>query len=172
MNDIIAKRYARAVSKQDINEIYETLSGLVPAFSLPKFKIIVESTQVKKKKKAELLFSFFENLSLNCKNFLNLLVENSRISYIPQIVKELERQKITEENIYIGLVYTKEVLAQEKLEELQAKLSQKFKVKIQLQNQLINIDGVKIVLEELGYEISFSMKTLQNRISEFILKTI
>ena len=37
---------------------------------------------------------------------------------------------------------------------------------------MTQIDGVKIALEELGYELSFSMKTLQNKLSEFILKTI
>lgn len=171
-NDVIAKKYAKAVAIEDANEFYENLCRLNSAFVLPKFKILIESNQIKKEKKVELLCSFFENLSPHFKNFLKLLVENSRLSCIPQLVKELERQKSSQENAYLGVVYTKEALSETSLNELEAKLSSKFNVKIKLRNQISQNDGVKIALEELGYEISFSMEALQKKMSEFILKII
>ena len=91
---------------------------------------------------------------------------------MPYIVEELERQNAFKENVFFGGVYTSENLDEQSLKELENKLSAKFNVKIQLSVQMTQIDGVKIALEELGYELSFSMKTLQNKLSEFILKTI
>ncbi|EJE7730812.1 F0F1 ATP synthase subunit delta, partial [Campylobacter coli] len=93
-------------------------------------------------------------------------------SCIPQIAKELERQKSFKENIFLETVYSKEVLSEDNIKELENRLSAKFGVKIKLQNKVGLNEGVKISLEELGYEISFSMKALQNKMSEYILKII
>ncbi|WP_276883537.1 F0F1 ATP synthase subunit delta [Campylobacter cuniculorum] len=173
MNDLIAKKYAKAVApRADMNEFYNNLCVLNSAFTLPKFKTLIESTQIKKDKKLELIHSFFTQMSPNFKNFLKLLAENSRLSYIPQIVKELEKEISYKGKTYLGVVYTQENLDEEKLKELENKLSTRLNAKIKLKNQLNQDKGVKITLEELGYEISFSMKDLQNKISEFILKNI
>lgn len=56
---------------------------------------------------------------------LRLLIENSRLECIPQIVKELERQKAFKENIFVGIVYSKEKLSQENLKDLEVKLNKK-----------------------------------------------
>ncbi len=173
MNDLIAKKYAKAIAlRADMNEFYDNLCVLNSAFILPKFKVLIESTQVKKEKKIELLSSFFTTLNPNFKNFLKLLTQNSRLSYIPQIVKELEKERSLREKIYLGVVYTKENLSEDKLKELESKLSTKLGVKINLKNELNQESGVKIALEELGYELSFSMKELSHKMSEFILKNI
>ncbi|ECR2952473.1 F0F1 ATP synthase subunit delta, partial [Campylobacter jejuni] len=98
--------------------------------------------------------------------------ENSRLECIPQIVKELERQKAFKENIFVGIVYSKEKLSQENLKDLEVKLNKKFDANIKLNNKINQDDSVKIELEELGYELSFSMKALQNKLNEYILKII
>ncbi|WP_270982914.1 F0F1 ATP synthase subunit delta [Campylobacter helveticus] len=173
MMDMVAKKYAKAIAlRADAEEFYENLRLLTSAFTLSKFRIIVESAEVKKERKLELIQSFFEKLSPSFNNFLRILVENSRLSFVPQIVEELERQNAFKENIFLGVVYVSEKLDDESLRELEARLSAKFNVKVKLRMQIAQIDGVKIALEELGYELSFSMKTLQNKLSEFILKTI
>lgn len=169
----VAKKYVKAIAlRTDARDFYENLRILASAFTLAKFRILVESTEIKKEKKLELIQSFFEQLSPNFKNFLKILIENSRLSCVPYIVEELERQNAFKENVFFGVVYTSENLDEQSLKELENKLSAKFNVKIQLSVQMTQIDGVKIALEELGYELSFSMKTLQNKLSEFILKTI
>ncbi len=173
MNDLIAKRYAKAIAlRSDISEFYENLSVLSSAFILPKFKNIIESNQIQKDKKLDFLKSLLDKTSPSFINFLKLLVENSKLPCIPQIFKELERQKSFKENIFLGVVYSKENLDETSLKELENKLSFKFNVKIKLQNETSFNEGIKISLEELGYEISFSMKTLQGKLSEYILKTI
>ena len=58
------------------------------------------------------------------------------------------------------------------MSELEKKLSTKFKVTVKLENDLSKDDGIKISLDELGYEIAFSVQNLKSKMSEYILKTI
>ncbi|EAH9814639.1 ATP F0F1 synthase subunit delta, partial [Campylobacter coli] len=52
MNDLIAKRYAKAIAlRADISEFYDNLFVLSSAFASPKFKNIIESNQIQKEKK-------------------------------------------------------------------------------------------------------------------------
>jgi len=172
MNDLIAKKYAKAISSNDIEEFYTNLTILNSIFLEEKFQILIQSNQIKKQKKLEFIFSFFDKMSPKFKNFLKLLVENSRLILIPQILKELQKQKALNDNTFLGVIYTQEKLDDSKIKDIQARLSAKFNVNIRLENQHSQNEGVKIALEELGYEISFSMKTIQNRMSEFVLKII
>ncbi len=173
MENLIAKRYAKAIAlRADIDEFYENLCVLSSAFLSPKFKSIIESIQIKKEKKIELLDSFFEKKNINFQNFLKILVQNSRLGYIPQIAKEIQKQKSFKENTFLGVVYSKEILNQTELNNLEFKLNRKFNANIKLNNQINKDDSVKIKLEELGYELSFSMRTLQNKLNEHILKII
>lgn len=173
MKTLIAKKYARAiVSRVDKQEFYENLCFLASAFNDTKFKTLIESNQITKEKKLEFISSFFEKINPKFQNFIKLLINNSRLDCIPQIAKELEREKSFQENVFLGVVYTAQVLEQAQIKSLEERLSSKFNVKIKLKNEASGNDKVKISLEELGYEISFSMQTLQKKMSEFILKII
>ncbi|TKX30830.1 F0F1 ATP synthase subunit delta [Campylobacter estrildidarum] len=173
MDNLIAKKYAKAiVSRIDEEEFCKNLFILNSAFSSPKFKDIINSSQIHKDKKLDLLNSFLEKINPNFTNFLKLLIKNSRLSYIPQIFKELEKQKALKNNVFSGIVYSREVLSENNLKELENKIGTKLNTKIKLENKINSNNGIKIYLEELGCEISFSMKSLQNKISEYILKNI
>ncbi|EAL7206984.1 ATP F0F1 synthase subunit delta, partial [Campylobacter coli] len=74
MNDLIAKRYAKAIAlRADISEFYDNLSVLSSAFASPKFKNIIESNQIQKEKKLEFVISLIEKASPSFNNFLKLL---------------------------------------------------------------------------------------------------
>ena len=173
MKNLIAKRYARALSlRSDVGEIYENLHFLSSAFAIPKFESIVKSSQVDKEKKIELINSFFEKTSVSFQNLIKILIKNSRLECIPYITKELEKERSFKENTFLGVVHSKEILAQNELSEFEKKLSKKFGVNVKLKAVKSEDDSVKIELEELGYELSFSMKALQNKLNEYILKII
>ncbi|WP_281527057.1 F0F1 ATP synthase subunit delta, partial [Campylobacter avium] len=104
--------------------------------------------------------------------FLKILLHNSRLALIPDIVLELKRQKALKEQIYSGIVYSKDSIEASKIKKLEESLSKKFAVNIKLDNKTAQDSGVKISLDELGYEISFSMQTFKTKISDYILKTI
>ena len=173
MNDLLAKKYAKAIlSRNDSDEFYDFLSSVNLAFSLPKFRELLASYEIKKDKKLDLILSFFSDLKPSFVNFLKILSQNSRLFLIPFILDELRKQKSLKEQIYTGTILSKEDVDSSKIFQLERALSKKFSVNIKLESKKSNNDGLKISLDELGYEISFSMKSLQMKMSDYILKTL
>lgn len=173
MDNLIAKKYAQAIlTRKDANEFYELLQGVVGAFSLEKMQLILGSNELKKEDKFEFIASFFQKAKPNFVNFLKLLAQNSRLALIPQIAEELRKQKALKEQIYSGVIYSNKALKKDELANLEQKLGKKFGVSIKLSNQITDTQGIKMSLDELGYELSFSMQSLKTKMSEFILKTL
>ena len=76
MEDLIAKKYAKAIlMRADANEFYEFLLAVVPAFSLDKFKLILNSYEIKKDEKLKVVMSFFQKTTPNFTNFIKLLAQ-------------------------------------------------------------------------------------------------
>lgn len=173
MDNLVAKRYAKAIlSQKNSGDFYELLQSLIPAFSLEKFRLILGSSELSKDDKFNFVSSFFGKKEANFLNFLKILALNSRLGLIPEIFEELKRQKALKEQIYEGVVFSQKALAKKELDELEKKLSQKFKVSIKLKNEISENQGIKISLDELGYELGFSMNSLKAKMSEFILKSL
>ncbi|ACM63555.1 F0F1 ATP synthase subunit delta [Campylobacter lari] len=173
MEKVIAKTYAKAIlERNDFENFYSNLLELSSAFASNKFIDILNSYEIKQDKKLELILSLLDNPSDAFKNFINLIVDNKREMLIPEITKELSEQKASKENTFLGQVYSKEKLSEEEIKNLEEKLSLKFNAKIRLDSKISDNDSVKISLDGLGYEISFSMQSLKAKMNEYILKAI
>ncbi|EDP6874750.1 F0F1 ATP synthase subunit delta [Campylobacter lari] len=173
MEKVIAKTYAKAIlERNDFENFYSNLLELSSVFASNKFIDILNSYEIKQDKKLELILSLLDNPSDAFKNFINLIVDNKREMLIPEIIKELSEQKASKENTFLGQVYSKEKLSEEEIKNLEEKLSLKFNAKIRLDSKISDNDSVKISLDGLGYEISFSMQSLKAKMNEYILKAI
>ncbi|MFG5101009.1 F0F1 ATP synthase subunit delta [Campylobacter lari] len=173
MEKVIAKTYAKAIlERNDFEDFYSNLLELSSAFASNKFIDILNSYEIKQDEKLELILSLLNNPSDAFKNFINLIVDNKREMLIPEITKELSEQKASKENTFLGQVYSKEKLSEEEIKNLEEKLSLKFNAKIRLNSKISDNDSVKISLDGLGYEISFSMQSLKAKMNEYILKAI
>ncbi|WP_139471021.1 F0F1 ATP synthase subunit delta [Campylobacter armoricus] len=173
MENVIAKTYAKAIlERNDFEFFYNNLILLSSAYNCEKFMNILNSYEVKQEKKLELLLSLSDNVSDTFKNFLALVINNNREMLIPDITKELSEQKALKENTFLGQVYSKEELSKDDIKNLEEKLSQKFNANIRLDSKISDNDSVKISLDGLGYEISFSMQNLKAKMNEYILKAI
>ncbi|EAH4570725.1 F0F1 ATP synthase subunit delta [Campylobacter sp. 2352 PW] len=173
MEKVIAKTYAKAIlERNDFENFYSNLLELSSAFASNKFIDILNSYETKQDKKLELILSLLNNPSDAFKNFINLIVDNKREMLIPEITKELSEQKASKENTFLGQVYSKEKLSEEEIKNLEEKLSLKFNAKIRLDSKISDNDSVKISLDGLGYEISFSMQSLKAKMNDYILKAI
>ncbi|AJD01095.1 ATP synthase F0F1 subunit delta [Campylobacter lari] len=173
MESVIAKTYAKAIlERNDFEDFYSNLLELSLAFASNKFIDILNSYEIKQGKKLEFILSLLDNPSDAFKNFINLIVDNKREMLIPEITKELSEQKALKENTFLGQVYSKEQLSAEEIKNLEEKLSAKFNAKIRLDSKISDSDSVKISLDGLGYEISFSMQSLKAKMNEYILKAI
>ena len=173
MNEILAKRYAKAIfTRKDSEEFLTHLSLLKAAMSVKKTREILDSYEIEREKKLQFLLSLVQNESKAFINFLKIIALNNRFDLIPLITDELLKFKAFKEQSFVAKIYSQKELSKEEMSELEKKLSTKFKVTVKLENDLSKDNGIKISLDELGYEIAFSVQNLKSKMSEYILKTI
>jgi F-type H+-transporting ATPase subunit delta len=176
MVDLIAKRYVKAlVSGQDIEavkSVYGELKTISTAFLDNKFVMIVGSNEIEVSKKVDLILSFVENCSNATTNLIKLLAEKKRLDIIPDIVSDLNNRIAQMTNTYEGIVYTNSALSDEDLTKLNNQFAKKLNVNLTLKQNVCDYDGIKVDIEGLGSEISFSKDRLRAQMIEHILKAV
>ena len=89
---------------------------------------------------------------------------------------ELKKQNILKkgekdaEMVYNRIIAEARLNAKKKM--LEENLSSKFNAKIKLENVVSEYPGIKIELDDLGVEVSFSIERLKTQMIEHILKAI
>jgi F-type H+-transporting ATPase subunit delta len=176
MIDLVAKRYVKALmkdrEKESLTTIYKELSLISSAFNDEKFTLIVSSSEVTVQKKIDLMLSFIENCSDATNNLIKLLAEKKRLGVIPGIVESLKQELAVLNNKYEGVVYTNNELSSSDLENLNSQFAKKFNVELELAQNVCDYNGVKVDIEGLGVEISFSKERLKSQMIEHILKAV
>jgi F-type H+-transporting ATPase subunit delta len=176
MKGTIAKKYVNALvkscSEKELLSIGESLSQLTSAFRLARFNNIILSPDVTSEKKCEFVLSLIEKVDVKLTNFIKLLAKNDRLSIIPSISKELKYQISLRNNVFEGEIISNFELSKEQIAKLEENFGKKFNAKIKLNNVVSNYPGIKIELDDLGVEVSFSLNRLKSQMVEHILKTI
>ena len=176
MNDLIAKRYVKALlDGRDVKSataVYDELKTISSAFAEEKFISIISSSEVKSSDKVNLVISFVENCGDDLKNLIKLLGANKRLNLIPDMVKELETQISKMNSTYTGVVYTNKKLTAKYVKDIEKQFSQKFNVKLSLSQDVCDYDGIKVDIDSLGVEISFSKDRLKSQMINHILKAV
>ncbi len=176
MNDLVAKRYVKALidgrDNQVINSISGNLNTISSAFCDEKFISIITSPEVADNAKIDLIISLVDPADGILKNFIKLLGEKRRLSLLPIIAKELNTQIAKMNNNYIGVVYTNQVLSNDYVSSIEEQFSKKFNVKLSLTQNVCDYDGIKVDIDGLGVEISFSKERLKSQLIDHILKAV
>lgn len=176
MNDLIAKRYVKALlDGRDVKSataICNDLKAVSIAFDDEKFISIIASSEVKSSEKVNLVISFVENSGDDLKNFIKLLGTNKRLELIPDIVTDLEAKIAIMNNSYTGVVYTNNELSSDYMSSIEAQFSKKFNVNLSLSQNVCDYDGIKVDIDSLGVEISFSKERLKSQMIDHILKAV
>jgi len=176
MNDLIAKRYVKALlDGKDVatsTSIYNELNEISTAFADERFVSIISSIEVKDCKKTDLVISLVENCSDTTKNLIKLLGSKKRLEIIPFIVTELKANIAALENSYEGVVYTNNALSDKYINSIAKQFSKKFDVKLSLTQSVCDYDGIKVDIDGLGVEISFSKDRLKSQMIDHILKAV
>lgn len=174
MKEQIAKRYVKALclkfDDKNLQEIYNNLNNFKVFFKYEKFVNIITSPQVSKNQKLEIFTN--KKYSNEFNNFLQLLSQNDRFILIPQILKELDSYFSAQKNEYEGQVYSSFSIKKEEIQKIQESFSKKFNSKIILKPIKSDYAGIKISIDDLGVEVSFSLDRLKAQMSEHILKAI
>lgn len=176
MSGEIAKKYVNALVKScnenEIKAIENSLQTLSQAFIDKKFINIIQSPDVAKKQKEQFVVSLIETEDQKFINFIKLLNENDRLILIPQISEELKYQMAVKNNQYEAVISSDFDIPQDKLKMLEENFSKKFNSDIKLNISKEKYPGVKVEIDDLGLEISFSLDRLKAQMSEHILKAI
>lgn len=177
MNDLVAKRYVKALIDsrdiQTINNISYNLNIISSAFGDEKFISIISSPEIADNAKVDLIISLVDTANdKTFNNFIKLLGEKRRLSLLPFIANELNTQIAKMNNSYIGVVYTNQELSSNYISSIEEQFSKKFDVKLSLSQKVCDYDGIKVDIDALGVEISFSKERLKSQLIDHILKAV
>jgi len=176
MKNIIAKKYVNALMKScndsEIVLIEQSINELASAFSSTRFNNIILSPDVSVEEKEKFVLSLLEKSEGKLLNLIKLLAVNDRLSLIPVIAEELKFQTSLKSNSYEGEVVSNFEISKEQITNLEENFSKKFNANIKLEAKVSDYPGVKIQLDDLGVEVSFSLDRLKTQMVEHILKAI
>lgn len=177
MSNMVAKRYVKAIlscisSDDEFREVDSVLKTLASAFLIPKLDLILNYPSMTQDKKIDFLLSLIDNKNNKIKNLLKILNDNKKLSLIPAIYEEFSYQKSLKDNVYQGTVYSNFKIQLDKIKQLETSFSKKFNSSIIFNENYNSYNGIKIELDKLGFEVSFSLDRLKTQMSEYIIKAI
>lgn len=176
MIDLVAKRYVKALldgsNITQVNAVCDELNKISSAYADEKFVAIVSSSEIANSKKVEFIISLVDNISTTTQNLIKLLSDNKRLNIIPFIFHELRNQISVLNNSYTGVVYTNKKLDSSYVDSITEKFSKKFNINLTLEQNICDYDGIKVDIDGLGVEISFSKERLKSQMIDHILKAV
>lgn len=176
MVELVSKRYVKALmdvsTKIELKRHSEYLRVFSEAFKDKSIASILLSSEINEIKKAELLIASLKDADKKFVNFIKILAQKKRIYLIPQIYKELQNQLNFMENRFEGVVFLETKISNKEIKEIEKILSKKVGSNIILKPAEQRFDGIKVEVEALGIEISFSKSKIKSQIIQHILKAI
>jgi len=177
MEELIAKRYLKAIkqgsNEESMQEIALIFSILSEAFNNEKFNQIINNPDVSRDQKSEILLTAIKAAGYkNVENLIKLLAEHNRIDIIPAIAEVMRKDIAKTSKVYNGIIYSDSIVDSKVIEDLGNGLGSRFNSKISLKFVKDNFNGIKVDVEDLGVEISFSKARINSQMIEHIIKAI
>jgi len=177
MEQLIAKRYVKAlievVGEKKIAESEKALGRIANAFEEKKFADVIISPEVKNSKKEELVLALLgKSADKKLVNFVKTLGIHNRFGLIPTVVKLLQKEMQRRENRYEGVVESNKALDAKQLKALESSLSKYVDATVVLHPVKSERYGIKVVVEDLGIEASFSKERVASDMINHILKAL
>ncbi|WP_457594305.1 F0F1 ATP synthase subunit delta [Hydrogenimonas sp.] len=177
MDMLIAKRYVKAlieaVGDKKISAATKTLEAIAKAFADRKFAEIMISPEVKKSQKEELVLALAgEKCDPKIANFIKVLNIHGRLGLIPEIVRLLQKELQRRANRYEGVVESSVKLDKKLIGELESSLSKYVNATVVLHPVKSKGEGIKVTIEDLGLEASFSKERVASDMINHILKAL
>ncbi|WP_456322687.1 F0F1 ATP synthase subunit delta [Hydrogenimonas sp.] len=177
MNQLVAKRYVKALieslGEKNIKAAQRSLAKIAKIFEDEKFAELMISPEVKKNQKEQLIIELLgKKADPKLVNFVKTLGIHNRFGLIPEIATLLQKEIERMENRYEGVVESKKPLDQKQLKELEKSLSRYVNAKVILRHTKSDRDGIKVMVEDLGIEASFSKERVASDMINHILKAL
>ena len=177
MNELIAKRYAKAlmelVPQKELAEQLETLRKLQESFSSPEAAELIASPLVSNSRKFELLVApLKEKIDQRLFRLLEVMSEKGRLDLLPDLTEIFAFEVKKQSNRFEGTVEADEALPKEELKRLEEVLGRYSGAKIKLKQTSKNGDGLRVSVEDLGLELSFSKTRVKSDLLDFIQRAL
>ncbi|WP_456403449.1 F0F1 ATP synthase subunit delta [Hydrogenimonas sp.] len=177
MEMLIAKRYVKAlieaVGEKKIAAATKTLEKVAKAFEDEKFAELMISPEIKKSQKEELVLAIAgEKCDPKVVNFIKVLNVHGRLGLIPQVVHLLQKELQRRANRYEGVVESSVKLDKKLIGELESSLSKYVNATVVLHPVKSKGEGIRVMIEDLGLEASFSKERVATDMISHILKAL
>ena len=176
MEELIAKRYVDALlsvaDKKERAKYVVAINGIAESYSDPKVDAMVEAPIISNEAKVDaLLDSLGKDADTKLTNFIKLLAEHKRLGLMPEIAKVLNAQIQKENNAYTGIIKSNAKLDTEEIAKLEKTLDRYTGSKIKLSEELTDLDGLRVDVDDLGIEVNFSKERVKEQLIDFIMKS-
>ena len=175
MEELIAKRYANALSSvsKNLPELLETLNLLAEVIDTKEVKITLTSPIISSEEKRDMVLSALgKNPDASLVNFIKILGENRRLDLIPTITKVLNAQQQRISNEYEGVLHSASTLDADTLSNLEGTLAKYTGATIKLKQEKSKLDGLRVLVDDLGIEVNFSKQKVKEQLIDFITKSL
>ncbi|MDD5401624.1 MAG: F0F1 ATP synthase subunit delta [Sulfurimonas sp.] len=177
MEELIARRYIKAIKKEfDIDSMKDTaliFSILAEFFNNKKFTQIINNPDVSQNQKSKILLDAVKLTGFkDVENLIKLLAEHNRINIIPAMAEVLRKDVAASTKNYNGIVYSDSDIDAKVIKDLSDGLGKRFDSTISLEFIKSDFNGIKVDVQDLGVEISFSKSRINSQIIEHIVKAI
>ena len=177
MDQLVAKRYVKALiealGEKKIESAASSLATIAAAFDDPKFAEIIISPEVSKEERENLIVDLLgKKADTQLVNFVKTLGIHNRFGLIPEISKLLQKELQRRANRYEGVVESKKPIDKKLLGELESSLSKYVDATVVLHPVKSDRDGIKVMIEDLGLEASFSKERVASDMISHILKAL
>ncbi len=175
--DSLASRYANALLliaiQENDNEGYrQEIKELVNSFEQSEELLaVLKSSFITKKEKKDLLNEILKDEKYpKIRDFINVIIDNSRENFLIEFLQEFIRVSNTHDNISEGIIYSTKKLTKDEIEKVIDAVGSKLNRKINLRNRLDPslIGGIKVVIDDHVFDgsIKNKLKNLKSQLSQ------
>ena len=173
MEELIAKRYAKALMELSDSKSLEAdvaaLKSLSSKIEESDVKEIVVSPLVSNDKKFELLVEPLKSkLDDKLYKLLAVMSSHGRLSLLPKVVEFLEYEMKRASNSFEGTISSDGTVIRDDIVKLEKRLEDYTGSKIKLKDSGVKIDGIKVEVDDLGIELSYSKDRVKADLLAFI----
>lgn len=175
MEELIAKRYAQALLSvsTDLPAVLEVLNVLSEVTGSSEIKTMLISPIISSEKKTEIILAALnQNADTSLVNFIKILGENKRLDLIPAITKVLNAEQQRVSNKYEGVVRSTSSLDEATLANLEETLKKYTGSTIKLTQEKSDLEGLRVLVDDLGIEVNFSKQRVKEQLIDFIKKSL
>ncbi len=177
MKELIAKRYAKAlmesVKEKELNSVIKELDAIDGIFAQSEVARIISSPLLPGRKKFDMFIAPIKNkISKNLFRLLEIMSEKNRLDLIGDLKQIMEFEAKRRSNRFEGTVAADKKLSDDEIANLENVLNDYSGSRIELKQVDKGFDGLRVMVSDIGLELSFSKARVKSDLLDYIQKAL